>query len=138
MHDSTSCQRWPLGIALAAFVILPACSKKPEANLFPAGSPMASSIHFEYAVYMLPAPRKDPWVALRQALHHYPSLKLVAEVPKDPQEMTVSGRVQRNVHKDYPPPDLNLLQHFGLGISQGQAQGLQKSEEAFILEFAHP
>jgi uncharacterized protein YegJ (DUF2314 family) len=87
---------------------------------------------------MLPVHRRDPQAALRQALQHYPDLKLVAEIPKDPHEMNVSGRVQKNIHKEYAPPDLHLLQYFGRGTSREQAQELQKSEEAFILEFAHP
>ena len=126
-----------IGMTLA-FVLLCSCTKKPEADLFPAGSPMAGPIHFQFAVYMLPVPRKDPLAALHQALHRYSGLKLVAAVPKDPSEMTVSVRTDKNVQLDYSPPDSESLQSFGHGINAAQARALLKSKDAFVLDFAHP
>jgi uncharacterized protein YegJ (DUF2314 family) len=120
-------------------LLLCSCSKKPEQSLVPAGSPMADSIHFEYAVYMLPVHAKDPTRILREALaKQHAGLKMVDEIPKGVREMVVSAHLQKRVQQEYAPPSLESLQYFGRGISRQQAQALQESEEAFIVEFAHP
>ncbi len=107
--------------------------------MVPAKSPMADSIRFQYAVYMLPVHAHDPSIALRETLtKKYPDLKLVGEIPKEPRLMLVHAYTQKNVQQEYAPPDLRALQYFGNGISREQALALQKSREAFILEFAHP
>jgi len=125
--------------ASTIFLLLCACSKKPEQHLVPAGSPIADSIQFEYAVYMLPIHAKNPSVALQELLaKKYASLKLVAEMPNAPREMVLSARLQKHVQKEYAPPDMESLLHSGYGLSPEQAQALQKSEEAFILRFSHP
>lgn len=125
------------------FLFLCACSRKqkPEAvgNIIPARSPMADSIRFQYAVYMLPVHAHDPAIVLRETLtKKYPDLKLVEEIPKEPHFMLVHAYTQKNVQQVYAPLDLRALQYFGNGISREQARALQKSREAFILEFAHP
>lgn len=100
---------------------------------------MAESIHFHYAVYMLPVHAKDPSVVLHEALiRGYANLKLVDEIPKEPREMFVSAHLQKHVQQEYAPPSVEDLQYSGEGLSQQQAKALQKSEEAFILQFAHP
>jgi uncharacterized protein YegJ (DUF2314 family) len=123
----------------ATLLLLCSCSKKPEQTLFPAGSPMADSIQFQYAVYMLPIHAKNPSAVLQEALaKKYAGLKLVAEIPTEPREMVVSVHLQKHVQQEYAPPDMESLRHFGYGLSQEQAQALQKSEEAFVLQFSHP
>jgi len=100
---------------------------------------MADSIRFEYAVYMLPVCSKDSSVVLQQALtKKFAQLKLVAEIPKEPREMVVWARTQKNVQKEYAPPSMENLRYSGGGVSPQEAQALQKSQEAFILQFAHP
>ena len=131
--------RLSLSMASTTLLLLCSCSKKPEANLVSAGSPMADSIRFEYAVYMLPAHVKDPMAVLREALaKQYANLKLIGEIPKQPREMVVSARMKKHVQQEYAPPDMQYLRSFGYGLSQKQAQDLQKSEEAFVLQFSHP
>jgi uncharacterized protein YegJ (DUF2314 family) len=128
-----------LGTIATILLLLCSCSKTPEPNLVPAGSPMADSIRFQYAVYMLPIPAKNPSVVLQQALaKKYAGLKLVTEIPKDPREMVASAHLQRRAQRDYSPPTMEDLQYSGEGISRQQAQALQKSKEAFVLQFAHP
>ena len=79
---------------------LGSCSHKPDGNLVTAGSPMAESIRFGYAVYMLPVHTKDPAVILHDVLaKKYPSLKLVSESPKQPDQMVV--RIRNTVHPGY-------------------------------------
>ncbi len=100
---------------------------------------MADSVRFQYAVYMLPVHTHDPATALHEALtKKYPDLKLVDETPKEPREMLVHAHMQKNVKQEYPPPTVELLQYDGHGLSRRQAERLQKSREAFILDFAHP
>ncbi len=121
------------------FLLLCSCSKKPEQNVVPAGSPMADLIRFQYAVYMLPGPAKNPSIVLQDAMaKKYAGLKLVADIPKEPREMVVSAHLRKHVQQEYPPPDKESLQYFGHGLSQEQAQALQKSDEAFVLQFSHP
>ena len=128
----------PISTLSATLLLLCSCSKKPEHTLFPAGSPMADSIQFQYAVYMLPIHAKNPSAVLQEALaKKYAGLKLVAEIPTEPREMVVSAHLQKRVQQEYAPPSMESLQYFGHGLSQEQAQALQKSEEAFVLQFSH-
>jgi len=120
-------------------LLLYSCSKKPGQALVPASSPMADSIRFEYAVYMLPIHAKNPLIVLQHAVaKRHSGLKLVAEVPKEPRDMVVSAHLQKHLQQEYAPPSLEDLRYSGDGLSPQQAQALQKSDEAFILEFAHP
>jgi hypothetical protein len=115
-----------LSTSATILLLLCSCSKKPEQNLVPAGPPMADSIRFQYAVYMLPIPAKNPSVVLQEALaKKYAGLKLVAEIPKDPREMVVSARLQRHVQQEYSPPTMEDLHYSGDGSSRQQAQALQ-------------
>jgi uncharacterized protein YegJ (DUF2314 family) len=118
------------------------CSKKKSsasANVFPSGSPTADSMRFEYAVYMLPLPARAPSVVLRQALsRQFRELKLVDKLPKQPRETVVHYRIEKDVQHKYAPPGPKSMKYFGRGISPDQAEAVQKSHEAFILEFAHP
>lgn len=52
--------------------------------------------------------------------------------------MLVRTHMQKNVQREYPPPDMQSLQYNGHGISQEQSRALQKTGEALILEFTHP
>jgi hypothetical protein len=127
------------GILIAISLQSTSCSARPRENQVIAGSPMSASIHFQFAVYLPPAPAKDPQTTLRDTLRkNYPSLKLVEAVPEKPLEMVVGARIQKNVDKEYPPPSIEELQYFGHGLSEEQSKRLQKSKQALILDFAHP
>jgi uncharacterized protein YegJ (DUF2314 family) len=105
----------------------------------PAGSAMTPYIHFEYAVYMLPAHTKDPRFVLQHALaKDFTKLKLVDELLKQPQEMLVKVRTEENVQGKYSPPDAAALEYSGYGLTKEQGLQLQQTREAFILDFAHP
>ncbi len=128
-----------ISFAVCATLFLGACKQKGKSNLFPAGSPMESSIRFEYAVYMMPMHTKDPLAVLRQILaKDSPQLKLVEEIPESPKEMFVQARLETDVARKYAPPDFGRVQEFGHGVSDQQNKTLQKSKEAFILDFSHP
>ena len=127
---------------LLVVVLLLLCScSKTRPDVFPAGSPMADSIRFQYAIYFLPRAPKDPESVLRDLLaRKYSKLRLVKELPSAPGEMLVQARWEKGVQKEYAPPDQEKLRlwGFGKGLSAKQEQDLQRSEEAFILDFAHP
>lgn len=127
-------------IAVVAVVLAStSCSKKRDENLLPAGAPMADSIRFEYAVYLLPAGSNDAFTQLKYALaKKYGGFKFVDDIPKQPAEMVVQARVQKDVQQQYAPPDMKSLEYFGRGITREQALALQNSRVALILTFAHP
>jgi len=62
---------WQLNTVLFGLAFLGSCAKKPNENLVSARSPMADSIEFEYAVYMLPIHTQDPYVVLSQCRSHF-------------------------------------------------------------------
>ncbi len=100
---------------------------------------MANSIHFQFAVYYLPLPSKDPSATLRQILTRKPDkLKLVERMPDTPDELLVCAHVLNAVQKEYPPPAIKSLRYFGHGLTQEQMNALQKCKQAFILDFRHP
>ena len=124
---------------LILLAFLPFCSKKPSQDVFPFQQPMAESMRFQLAVYLLPRPAHDPAAALRKALAgQHAQVKPVAELPTEPREPLIYAHLQKNVRQKYRPPSLEYLGHAAHGLSHEQAEGLQKSEQAFILEFAHP
>lgn len=102
------------------------------------GSPMADEIHFEYAIYYLPAPLADPTKPLTELLKTYPEMKLVTKPSKAFSGMQISHRLIKDVQSKYAPPDMKSLSYFGRGISREQMEKLQGSQQALILNFAHP
>lgn len=120
-------------------VSLAGCGKKLERESYPAGPLMADSIHFQFAVYYLPRPTKDPMTVLKHLLaREHLRLKIVPEMQDAPDEPIVVAHMQNNVLERYPPPDMESLQYYGRGLSRGQMQALQRSEQALVLDFAHP
>jgi uncharacterized protein YegJ (DUF2314 family) len=127
------------GIPIAFSLQFTSCSTKARESQVITVSPMALSIHFQFAVYLPPGTSKDPQKALQEALQkNFPALKLVAQVPDKPLEMVAGARIQKNVDKEYPPPSIEELQYFGRGLSEEQAKRLQQSRQALIVDFAHP
>ncbi len=128
----------PATAVLTMLVFLCPCSKRPGHNMVPADAKMADTIHFQCAVYMLPVHISDPSTILHEVLvKKYPNLKVVEEIPNEPQGMLIHVHTQRNVQREYAPPDMESLHYFGSGITRGQAEALQNSKEAFVVEFGH-
>ena len=132
---------FPLAITLGL-----SCSKQPAdretaaANQehVPAGELMAEFIGFQYAVYYLPVPSSDPRVVLQQLLAEEQGVpSLVEKIEERADAPLVSCFSLEDVQAVYAPPDLESIQYFGRGLSKEQAQLLQASELAFIVEFAH-
>ncbi len=127
-------------IALVIIGSLPSLiTAAPRQPLVPAGSPMSKSIHFQYALYFLKIPNKNPLKVLQKHLAKK-GLKytLVDKIPESPGKMLIQAKLEKDVLKNYLPPDLDSLKYFGHGLSRAQALALQKSPQALILNFSHP
>ena len=102
---------------------------------------MSRFVHFELAVYLPPAQsavRHQPMPVLTESLRDYPGLELVGTLPEQPQSQLVCAHVNENVKDSYAPPLVRSLQYSGHGLSIKQADTLQRSTQALILQFAHP
>lgn len=96
-------------------------------------------IDFQYAIYYLPSPTKDPIGVLDTLLkEEFTNLHKVNEVPENPTEMVVVPAIITDVKETYIPPDLDSLRYFGRGLTRKQAEFLQDSEQALVLDFSHP
>jgi len=127
-----------LVVSLALVLLLNSCSGKAH-ELFPAGSPRERFISFRYAIYMMPVCKSDPVVLLRALINkRYPDLKIVDTLSNEPQQRMVRVQWEKDVGHNFAPPDLKLLEHSGFGLSPQQSEDLQRSQQAIILDFAHP
>src|ERR1039457_734028 len=128
--------------ALTLLMVLCSCAKdQRKASSVPTRLSMSDSIRFQYAVYILPslpAHRVKAAMVLHEVLKRHPELNAADELPKEPQGMMVHAYVQDNVKKQYAPPGVKSLQYFGRGISRDQAQALQNTDKALVLDFGHP
>lgn len=123
---------------MAVALLLPSLTRAAPAEKFPAGSPVSGAAVFEYAIYYLPTPSKDPVAALRQTLLAMPaSPKLLNQPPDNIAEPSMTARWEKDVAHKYAPPDLDALRYFGRGLSREQATALQQSQHALILDFGH-
>jgi uncharacterized protein YegJ (DUF2314 family) len=85
----------------------------------------------------LPAPEHPPEEALRALLdEEFKQWKLITSGEPNPEEMTISAR-SIIPSASYAPPSVESLRYFGRGISKEQADALQKTEAAFILDFQY-
>lgn len=131
-------------VGLALLSLLCSCSKhnpKGVTLVNPPSSAMANSIHFQYAVYLLPTTSShnlNALTALRDALEKFPEMKLVDEIPEQPQGMYISARLERHAREKYAPPSMKSLRYSGRGLTASQARELQECKEALLLDFSHP
>jgi uncharacterized protein YegJ (DUF2314 family) len=115
------------------------CSHKQKEDIIPAGLLMAKSIHFQYAIYYLPVPLKDPSAALDQLLaKSYKTHKRVKELEETPKSLLIWAYMENDAQTEYKPPDMESLQYFGRGLTLKQAQDLQGCKQVFILNYGHP
>jgi uncharacterized protein YegJ (DUF2314 family) len=99
---------------------------------------MDNRIFFEFGVYYLPTPTKDP-IGETDALlkRKFSSFRKVEKITSETKEMAVAVRLLNDVGKSCAPPGLDLLRHFGRGISREQAEAIQSSKAAVSLTFAY-
>src|SRR5690349_14781164 len=89
------------------FLLICSCSRNSSKNSLRPGPAMSRFVHFELAVYLPPAQdtiRSQPMQALSESLRHYPGLKLVSVLPKEPQTMLVRANLNDVVKDRYAPP----------------------------------
>lgn len=127
-------RRW---LAAAALVLLwpTAFSAEP----LPSGNLQRGPIAFEFAIYLPKAGKSAALPAVRQRVKAQGMPVLVDALPKAPPTAPiVMAKLIDTAQKDYRPPNLDLLQRFGRGLSRDQAQALQTVDDALLLRFAHP
>lgn len=128
-----------IGILVIAALIFYVHSTKTLPPLSAAQTGMASSMRFQYAVYLLSKPKNNPSMLLHNMLvSEFPTLKTVDELPPDPHEMLVVAELHDDVQKHYTPPSIDALRYLGHGLSSEQAEALQQSNSVFVMTFAHP
>jgi hypothetical protein len=99
---------------------------------------MKDTVVFQYVVYFLPAPSKDPKAVLQATLRKTPTPPLLIErPPRSLAKPVMTAYLENDVARQYAPPDLKALQHFGRGLSREQARALQESRQALIMTFGH-
>lgn len=121
-------------------VILVTAAGATGAQSFPSGSAQARVIRFQLAVYYPARPTSEPLATLRSlAASDWKKLTIVTgELPQAPSGMVANARLENDVKKNYSPPSLAALKHFGRGLSAAQMTALQGSQQALIINFTHP
>lgn len=119
-------------------LLLPSLASAAQQQRFPGGSPVSNTVAFQYAVYFLPIPSKNPLAVLQTALRIKPTNpKLVSEPPRTLAKPVMTAHLVKDVANRYPAPDLKALQHFARGLSRQQVQALQQSQQALVMNFGH-
>jgi len=110
----------------------------PE-DVVPTGQLQDDHISFEFAIYFLPQPKGDPLVELDDLLQKQSQMfKKVDKINRQTADVTVAARIEHDPRHAYAPPIERSLQYYGRGLSRDQAEKLQKTEQALILDFAYP
>jgi len=105
----------------------------------PAGPLLVGPIRFEFAIYYPELPARQPLAVLKERLKGVGSdLTLVRSMPDKPAAAVLLATLNTTAQKDYRPPDLQMVQRFGRGLTRDQAEALQRADRALILDFAHP
>jgi hypothetical protein len=128
-----------LSKTLFSLVFFIAASASAADTPFPSGSAQAPIIHFQFAVYYPAQPTTEPLAALRAEARGWPKLTIIeGKPPGSPAGMLLSARIEKDVQKQYAPPDLESLKYFARGLSAAQMSALQGARQALILDFTHP
>lgn len=100
---------------------------------------MDKQIGFEFAVYYLPLPRKDPVLETNKVLNEPKAIfHTVKSIEKEPAKPVIVVRVENDPQAKYAPPNLDSLKYFGRGVSLEQAKRLQETKQVLLLDFAYP
>jgi len=105
----------------------PAAAKQPV----PPGSPFAERAVMQFAVYFTPRATR----AARPEIARLVARELHPPLPIDPEPAVGSHlRVTTPPIADFAPPDRDLLEYFGRGLSPAQISAVQDSQEVVELE----
>lgn len=114
-------------------------SGAPQGVAIRAGDLMDERISYQLAIYYLPRPLGDPIETLDRLLAgKFKQFKRVEKIDENDQHAQVAVWLDKKIQENYKPPDLKSLKYFGRGLSREQADSLQKSECALILDFSYP
>lgn len=126
-------------VVLCCLVLVPGARAEAKLEAFPSGTPARGPISVVYAIYYANAPSSEPMAALKDALvREGGTIKLVKALSKTPAEPQVEATLDPASQNGYAPPDLQAIQYFGRGLSREQAEAVQLSRLALVLEFARP
>lgn len=115
-------------------------SPKSASDMEPirAGELMDDQIMFEFAIYYLPAPTKEPLSELDALLEgKFNGFKKVDNIATSTKGIAIWSKLVTNVSESYAPPSLESIQHCGRGLSREQALALQDSKAVLLLDFAY-
>lgn len=94
-----------------------------------------SDIRFRSVVYFYPD-IKNPDIS--DLPRFFKGFKVVDKLPKEAHELVLSYSLTKEVQKLYPVPDLKHLSYFGEGLDKEQANLIQRSDTAVIIDIAYP
>ena len=124
-----------------------ACSRAPERpsgissfprELMPIGHLMNEPITFQFAIFFLPRPASDPIAELDRLLTEQPTaLRRIDKLVDKTEAPVLVARVEQIPMEAHAPPDMEYLRYFGRGLTREQAESLQQTEAALILDFAY-
>jgi len=100
----------------------------------PAGPAFAGPVTTTFAIYHLPKAKKDPDAALARLVRRSYDYLTVAD-GGDARTLP-SVTVAHPPIGEFAPPDEQSLQYFGVGLSDAEKTGVQRSEQVTILSFA--
>jgi uncharacterized protein YegJ (DUF2314 family) len=132
--------RGAVAILALSFVCLGAATPAAAQAVVTASELVSPSIHFQYAIYYLARPSKPPLAEFKAYLasrKHGPQWA-GPDALKNPVKAQVTAYLETNVPEKYRVPTLSSLQYFGRSLTTAQAQALQNSRYALVIDFAHP
>lgn len=135
-----TCHRlWRSAVIALLFVAIAQPNHAQVPAPVPAGPFVAGPIRFQLAIFYAGSPSKPPESALDQRLSTTPgAAKRLSALPTTPSGAVLQAFLISSAQTDYRPPDMDMIQRFGRGLTRDQAQALQGSTKVLILDFAHP
>lgn len=147
-------RRRPGTYAMILLCAVAACSRSPKiappaaaptppspsatGTAIPAGKLIVEHILYEFAVYYLPEPTKDPLAELTSLLRDsFTDFQRVDAIADETTTPSIWAELKTDAAISYPPPDARSLQYFGRGLSQQQADALGDSKVVLVLAFAY-
>ncbi|QOK92873.1 DUF2314 domain-containing protein [Ralstonia pseudosolanacearum] len=124
---------------IAALISLTPAQATPGQPL-PAQAWHRKAVGFSIGLYYLTVPATDPAKAARAlAGDKRFALRVVDKLDKTAQnQASLQITYSSKVASDYAPPSIRSLHYSGHGLSQEQAEAVQKAPRALTLSFAHP
>jgi hypothetical protein len=124
-------------VSAALFLcLLIACAPDGARTAFPSGPALQGPIRFEFALFYPDAPREEPQAALDALLaSEFSGITRVDKLPdRDDRRLLSATWVTDG---SYAAPDVEGLSYFGRGLSDAQAQALQRTKTVLLLDFRH-